>query len=183
MVDNGDCGAIGGPKFGRRNQSTRRRPAPSATLSTTNPTWPDPSSNPGRRCGKPATNHFSYDTAYLVIFYRKGRIFFVLWLQTNIYMHVHFLEEPGWRSRYRDRLLARRPRGRSSSLGMVENFHYSMSSRPALRFTQPPIQRVPPATSPGVKRPGREADHSPPTSAEVKKMWIYTSTPPYVFMA
>jgi hypothetical protein len=23
---------------------------------------------------------------------------------------------------------------------------------------------------PGVKRPGREADHSPPTSAEVKKM-------------
>jgi hypothetical protein len=36
---------------------------------------------------------------------------------------------------------------------------------------------------PGVKRPVREADHSPPTSAEVKKMWIYTSTPPYAFMA
>jgi hypothetical protein len=35
--------------------------------------------------------------------------------------------------------------------------------------TQPPIQRVPRALSPGVKRPGREADHSPPTSAEVKK--------------
>jgi hypothetical protein len=30
---------------------------------------------------------------------------------------------------------------------------------------------------------GREADHSPPTSAEAKKMWICTSTPPYVFMA
>jgi hypothetical protein len=27
------------------------------------------------------------------------------------------------------------------------------------------------------------ADHSPPTSAEVKKMWIYTSAPPYAFMA
>jgi hypothetical protein len=27
----------------------------------------------------------------------------------------------------------------------------------------------------------READHSPPTSAEVKKTWIYTSTPPYAF--
>jgi hypothetical protein len=39
------------------------------------------------------------------------------------------------------------------------------------------------ALSPGVKRPGREADHSPPASAEVKKMWIYTSTPPYAFMA
>jgi hypothetical protein len=36
---------------------------------------------------------------------------------------------------------------------------------------------------PGVKQQGREADHSPPTSAEVKKIWIYTSTPPYVFMA
>jgi hypothetical protein len=36
---------------------------------------------------------------------------------------------------------------------------------------------------PGVKRQRREADHSPPTSAEVKKMWIYISTPPYTFMA
>jgi hypothetical protein len=26
-------------------------------------------------------------------------------------------------------------------------------------------------------------DHSPPASAEVKKMWTYTSTPPYTFMA
>jgi hypothetical protein len=36
---------------------------------------------------------------------------------------------------------------------------------------------------PGVNRQGREVDHSPPTSAEVKKMWIYTSTPLYIFMA
>jgi hypothetical protein len=36
---------------------------------------------------------------------------------------------------------------------------------------------------PGVKWPGREADPTLPTSTEVKKMWIYTSTPPYVFMA
>jgi hypothetical protein len=35
----------------------------------------------------------------------------------------------------------------------------------------------------GVKRQEHEADHSPPASAEVKKMWIYTSTPPYAFMA
>jgi hypothetical protein len=39
------------------------------------------------------------------------------------------------------------------------------------------------ALSPGVKWPGREADHSPPTNAEVKKMWFCTSTPPYAFMA
>jgi hypothetical protein len=31
--------------------------------------------------------------------------------------------------------------------------------------------------STGVKRPGSEADHSPPTSAMVKKTRIYTSTP------
>jgi hypothetical protein len=36
---------------------------------------------------------------------------------------------------------------------------------------------------PEVKRPAREADHSPPTSAEVKKTWFYTSTPLYAFMA
>jgi hypothetical protein len=36
---------------------------------------------------------------------------------------------------------------------------------------------------PGVKLPGHEADHSTPTIAVVKKTWIYTSTPPYVFMA
>jgi hypothetical protein len=34
------------------------------------------------------------------------------------------------------------------------------------------------AISLGVKRPGRETDHSPPTSIEVKNTWIYTSTPP-----
>jgi hypothetical protein len=37
--------------------------------------------------------------------------------------------------------------------------------------------------SPGVKRPSREADHSPQPSAEVKKTWIHTSTPPYAFMS
>jgi hypothetical protein len=63
------------------------------------------------------------------------------------------------------------------SPGRVKNFLFSKSSRPALRSTQPPIQWVPGALSPGVKRPGREVDRSPPTSAEVKKMRIYTSTP------
>jgi hypothetical protein len=38
---------------------------PSATLSTTNPTWPDLGSNPGRRGGKPATNSLSYGMASL----------------------------------------------------------------------------------------------------------------------
>jgi hypothetical protein len=56
------------------------------------------------------------------------------------------------------------------------------SSRPVLGPSKPPFQWVPGALSPGIKRLVREADHSPPASAEVKKTWIYTSTPPYVFM-
>jgi hypothetical protein len=35
----------------------------------------------------------------------------------------------------------------------------------------------------GGKAEGREADNSRPTRAKVKKTWIYTSIPPYVFMA
>jgi hypothetical protein len=37
--------------------------------------------------------------------------------------------------------------------------------------------------SPGVKLLEREADQSPPTSAEVKITWIYTFTPTYTFIA
>jgi hypothetical protein len=56
------------------------------------------------------------------------------------------------------------------------------SSRPALGSTQSPIKWVPGALLPGIKQPVREADHLPSASAEVKKMWIYTSTPPYAFI-
>jgi hypothetical protein len=72
---------------------------------------------------------------------------------------------------------------RSSSPGRVKNFLFSTSSRPALGSTQPPIEWILVALSPGVKRQERDADRSPPTSAEVKKMWIYTFTPLYAFMA
>jgi hypothetical protein len=65
----------------------------------------------------------------------------------------------------------------------VGSIIFSTSSRPALGSTQPPIQWVPGALSPGVERPGREAHQSPPASAEVNNMRIYTSTPPYAFMA
>jgi hypothetical protein len=52
---------------------------------------------------------------------------------------------------------------------------FSKSSRPHLGSTRPPIQWV--------LRAQHEADHSPPASAEVKKMWIYTSTLTYAYMA
>jgi hypothetical protein len=45
----------------------------------------------------------------------------------------------------------------------------------ALGPTQPPIQWTPRAASPVVKWSGREADHSPPSSAETK---IGGATPP-----
>jgi hypothetical protein len=65
MIDDGDCGVIGGIKIGMGNRSTRKT-YPSATLSTINPTWPDPSYNLGRRGGNPATNCLSYGTAIAV---------------------------------------------------------------------------------------------------------------------
>jgi hypothetical protein len=51
-------------------------------------------------------------------------------------------------------------------------------SRTALGPTQPHTQWIPGALSLGVKRQGREVDHSPPSSTEVKNEWSYTSTPP-----
>jgi hypothetical protein len=66
--------------------------------------------------------------------------------------------------------------GQSSSTGTVKIFLFSTSPRRTLGFTQPPIQCVG-----RIKGPGRGADHSPPASAKVKKMWIYTST--YASMA
>jgi hypothetical protein len=49
------------------------------------------------------------------------------------------------------------------------------ASRPALGPTQPPSQG---ALSLGVKRPGREGDHSPPSSAEFKEcVELYLHSP------
>jgi hypothetical protein len=62
-------------------------------------------------------------------------------------------------------------------------FFLTTASRPALEPTQPQIQWVPGALSLGVKRLGREDDHSPLFSAEVKNAWSYTCTPQYAFMA
>jgi hypothetical protein len=56
-------------------------------------------------------------------------------------------------------------------------FLFAVMARLALEPTQSPIQWVPGAVYVGVKRPGREADHTLPSSAEVKNAWSYTSTP------
>jgi hypothetical protein len=79
-------------------------------------------------------------------------------------------------------LWAGRQRGRSSSPSRVKKF--------SLLHVVQTCSEAHPASYPmgtggfflGGKAAGREADHSPPTNAEVKKTWIYTSTPLYAFM-
>jgi hypothetical protein len=67
--------------------------------------------------------------------------------------------------------------------GKEDIFFFALESKPAVGPIQPPIPRLPDALSPGAKRPGREADLSLPSSAEVKNACNYMSTPPYVLMA
>jgi hypothetical protein len=62
-------------------------------------------------------------------------------------------------------------------------FLFTTASRTALGPTQLPIQWVPGTLSLGVKCSGREADHSTPSSAEVKECVELYLHPQYVFMA
>jgi hypothetical protein len=64
-------------------------------------------------------------------------------------------------------------RGVGVRVPVVSEFSLLHIVQPALESTQPPIQWVPRTFSPGVKRQGHEADHSPPNSAEVKEMCIH----------
>jgi hypothetical protein len=57
--------------------------------------------------------------------------------------------------------------GRGSMLGQGKIFLFNIASRPALWPTQPPIQLVPGAFPPGIKRLGLE-EHSPLSIAEIK---------------
>jgi len=68
-------------------------------------------------------------------------------------------------------------------LSRGRDFFLLTASRPALGPTQTPIIGVVGALSPRVKQPGREANHSSPSSAENSNAWSYASTPPYVFVA
>jgi hypothetical protein len=73
-----EYGANGGMIFAGETEKLGEN-LPSATLSTTNPTWKDPGANPGLRGERPATNHLSHGTAlYLVLKKRKLTSFFIL---------------------------------------------------------------------------------------------------------
>jgi hypothetical protein len=57
-------------------------------------------------------------------------------------------------------------------------FLFTTASRTTLGPTQPPIQWVPGALSLAAERPGREADHSLPSSSEVKEcVMLYLHSP------
>jgi hypothetical protein len=60
MIDEDDCGAIGGMKG---NRSTRRKPAPAPLCPPQIPHDQIRARTPDRRGGKPATNRLSYGAA------------------------------------------------------------------------------------------------------------------------
>jgi hypothetical protein len=65
MIDDYECGAVGGMKIGRGNRSTRRKPATAPLFRyKSHMTWPG--LEPGQRGGKTATNCLSYGTAFNV---------------------------------------------------------------------------------------------------------------------
>jgi hypothetical protein len=54
-------------KLTGKNRSTRGKTCPSATLSTTNPTWTDQGSSPGLRGGRPVIIRLNQGTAHLKV--------------------------------------------------------------------------------------------------------------------
>jgi hypothetical protein len=70
-------------------------------------------------------------------------------------------------SNYEPWYLSRHSAGLRSGRGL--GIFLFTASRTTLGPTQPPIQWVPGVLYLGIKRPGREADHSPPSGAEVKE--------------
>jgi hypothetical protein len=81
---------------------------------------------------------------------------------------------------YSNRIWAGRPRGWGSSPSRDKNFLFSTASRP---LVGPPLllpngyQGVFPSWGEGVNLLGREADHSPQTSTDVKNLDIHPSPP------
>jgi hypothetical protein len=91
------------------------------------------------------------------------------------FMPLLLISEPYYCRRHSDWLLAGRSTGGSSSLCRVKYFLFSTSSREALELIQPPIWWATGTFSKGLKLPGREADNSPETSADMKKTSVYNS--------
>jgi hypothetical protein len=85
-------------------------------------------------------------------------------------------------SRYSDRLRIGRPRNQGSIPNRGKKIFLLQAFIPALGPTQYPIPRARKPLSRGVKRLGREADHSPPSSTVIKNVWSITTTLLYVLI-
>jgi hypothetical protein len=84
-------------------------------------------------------------------------------------MYITVMKEQRWRSQLD---------GQGFKSWQGENiFLYSKTSGPALGPIQPLFSGCS-GSSPGIKRPGRDVDHSPPSRTEVKNEWSFTSTTP-----
>jgi len=70
------------------------------------------------------------------------------------------------------------PRNRGSTTGRSKRFVSSPAFRLVLEPNQPLIRWIPKDLSPGLKRPGRDSDHSIQSNAEVKKDWSNTYSCP-----
>jgi hypothetical protein len=90
----------------------------------------------------------------------------LLCTSSNITCDILFIEKYLRFSPYSDGLRAGRPRLESRQ--RQEIFLFFTVFRLALGPNQPHIQLMPWAVSPGVGRPGRETEHSPPSSAGFK---------------
>jgi hypothetical protein len=60
----------------------------------------------------------------------------------------------------------------------ARNFSHFLSFQTDSAHNQPPIRLAPEALFPGVKRPERESQNSPPSNVKVTNAWSYTSAPP-----
>jgi hypothetical protein len=84
---------------------------------------------------------------------------------------------------YNDKVCAEWSRNRGSILGTQKYFSPFHNIQTGSVATEPTIQWVSETSSPGEKRPGREASHWPPSNGPVNNKWSYTSTPSNVFIA
>jgi hypothetical protein len=103
-----------------------------------------------------------------------------------VYQHIaikYNKEKPGYPCQCSDWTVGLMTAVHFPAGAMMGFFLFTTTSKPALGSTQPPIQSVPWALTPEVKWQGHEANCSPPSSAEVRNVWSYTSTPQYIFMA
>jgi hypothetical protein len=111
-------------------------------------------------------------TAYESLLKSNGRYFDCLLLKTElpfIYPSEEFLQSNISELRSRDNSVGIAKDYGLDGPGSIPGSAIFFFSPQRPDRPRPHIQLVPGALSPGVKRQGREADHSPPSSADVKK--------------